>query len=385
MATLQELLAYNALQNKSRVNPLPGDVEDPNADMLQQMSGMASKNISRSIAEAPQPRQPEITQPQDQQTKIMQMLQAEQARRDAMVKPLMDQQKADVERQRDLLKNYLTTTTPKLDLSPLAALVDQSTGSKFAQSYKAPQSAEDFLNQVAKQQQGIGDSQSKLVSEQIKNMDNSISNKLYGAQLAGQGRDSRFKESILKDIGKDVSKFATDNNTKFQETSRSLNVLEDAMRSGNIKQIKATMANAVKAIGGESGATDESAVARSFLPTLESYLQEFSAKFDDNAKYDPATLQPYLEQIANTRQLHIEKFKNMLDTKDQTAKALLAVHGLEDNYPAISNVLSPARENVFKAQKGYTTGAKVPSITVEQYKKLSPAQQNYLKSKGLAP
>lgn len=55
---------------------------------------------------------------------------------------------------RENLKNLLGTEL-QYDLTPLASLVDQWTGSNFAQTYKAPESAKERRGELGKLQQGI--------------------------------------------------------------------------------------------------------------------------------------------------------------------------------------------------------------------------------------
>lgn len=217
----EQLLMQNALQNKTRINPLPGDVEP-----------MGNQVIARQIAESPQPEQPEITPPEvtskisPQELFLNQMAQ-EQRRKEALIQPLIKQQQQDVEAKRGALKSYLESTTPKLDLSPLAALVDSSTGSKFAGSYQAPQGVNELSDRVQKAQAGISDAQKGLTETQTKAANDSAMSKYLLGQQRLQHQDAQLDDKFAFRAHKGVVD-ALNNNKALANELGQLRTLDNA-------------------------------------------------------------------------------------------------------------------------------------------------------------
>lgn len=201
MPTLQELLGYSLvpqLQNKNRMNPLAVDTQ-------------GEEPVARAIAQAPQPSQPTIQPPQaapapriDPMQAILKDIQAAELKRQAAIAPLIEKQKQDNEMKRNTLKAYLEKTSPKLDLSPLAALVDSSTGSKFAGDYKSPVGPNDLIDNVTKQQAGISASDKDIAEAQAKNHSDALAGKILLAQArAGQQQgmlDDKFAFRAHKSV-----------------------------------------------------------------------------------------------------------------------------------------------------------------------------------------
>jgi hypothetical protein len=136
-----------------------------------------------------------------------------------------DQYRNLVKAQRDAVSAKLNERDEMsyLDLTPAMALVDQLTGSKFTQSYRAPKTADndvstlntlgkqlaDFendkeknrialLNALKEKQQGID----PLALEEIKQR-----NRLQLASLKSGGKPSKAQETVDREFGKEYQKF----------------------------------------------------------------------------------------------------------------------------------------------------------------------------------
>ena len=120
----------------------------------------------------------------------------EQAKRDAQndsvrrqIQEFINQQKGDISAQSELQKRY-AGIPQQLDLSPLAALTDAWSGSKFAQTYKAPESQQEKI----KAESAFQELQRKGRGDIVDALSKQLFNKGYLDQLrmnATQGRSDR--------------------------------------------------------------------------------------------------------------------------------------------------------------------------------------------------
>lgn len=207
MASLKELVdLYGPLglkENKSRVNPL--EIMPPEASIPSPQAPLENRNLAADAALSKVPvSQPEI-KPAQTETPMEQMIRAQneyKRQKLALLDPIIKRQEAAAEMQRNALDSYLRNTSAKLDISPLAALVDAQTGSKFSQSYKAPSNASDLSDKILKGEGAVGDSEQGIAATQLKAMGDQLGGKLAEAQLrqsATQGRSDRAYDLQIKD------------------------------------------------------------------------------------------------------------------------------------------------------------------------------------------
>lgn len=106
-------------------------------------------------------------------------------------------QKGGIVGQSDLAKAYAAGPA-QLDLSPLAALTDAWTGSKFAQSYGKPQSLQERIAGTSKLTESAQNERQKLIDNLTKLSQGNATNKLLG-QL--YGKESTQQMSAQKQAG----------------------------------------------------------------------------------------------------------------------------------------------------------------------------------------
>lgn len=169
------LWAKMLAKRKQQPVPPPG-ISGPNsAVMTQQPEPGADLSTSSQIASAQMPQGSPPQPPPPTKLSTQQALQKLISGDD--IAQRMGTEQGQVEEMKKQLTNYMKQ--PKqIDFSPLAALTDSWTGSKFAHSYKAPQSDADRAETMAKLQNIIAQRQGDLTKQQIA---------LLSAQVRGQG------------------------------------------------------------------------------------------------------------------------------------------------------------------------------------------------------
>lgn len=119
----------------------------------------------------------------------------------ALLKQLFSMQQKDVDDQKKVADDY-ANRAPKLNLAPLAALVDSWTGSNFAKSMPAPQTEDDRAMNLAKLRALASQGQQGLLKDQISLMnagnkdDTSMARIL--ATIANSGANGELKRMMFK-------------------------------------------------------------------------------------------------------------------------------------------------------------------------------------------
>lgn len=195
-----------------------------------------------------------------------------------------------------LMAKMFAENPGQLDLTPLAALVDSQTGSKFAASYKVPTGAADKQKEVLALQNALQKNRDALSDDHVN---------LLKSQLGGYSQNSL--EKTLLDIYQATNKppggqaaGGAQQNSFNREYRGKLNALQDAMKTrkeqfsnietalaqGSYADVTRTLAQFAHGIAGEKGVLTEGDISRTIPRSFRGDLSAFESYFNDHADTD---------------------------------------------------------------------------------------------------
>lgn len=186
----------------------------------------------------------------------------------------------------------------QMDLSGLMAFSDALTGSKLAQSYKPSTDRQDMDAMVQKLGDSVRKDRDGLGADHLQYLKDRQVMRMQKSSLDMQKQDRFMASQKLKMEDKmrgDLAKPADAYNT----AQASLGTLESAVQSGDLAQIRATMSQFARQIGGEKGALSEGDVSRAMADTLENRIAEMQRYFDMGGQVDPK-VQANLQQLISS-------------------------------------------------------------------------------------
>jgi hypothetical protein len=118
-----------------------------------------------------------------------------------------------------------------------------------------------------------------------------INNGQQAGKVKGQaGFDSGFRRE-LGDVGK-----------KVNGTMEGLNKVSQALASGEIQQIKASISTLGRSVNAEKGAMSDSDTRRNYMSTLDNEVATADAFFGGKTRITYSELQPYLKMVERARE-----------------------------------------------------------------------------------
>lgn len=199
-----------------------------------------------------------------------------QAFKDMMTKRDKDVQ--GLEGQLDEAKGKSFGGLENTDLTPLASLVDNWTGSNFTQSYKAPTAKAKNEAEIQRLQDAIRKERGALSDDQLQYLKDRAANS-NTRSLLESAKQQRFNDSqnlkMENTMRTDLEKVAKEH----QDTQGFLNMAEDALKRGNYKDVGMYIAAIARNVGDQKGALSDTDIAMTFpkdlatsVAGLESYL-----------------------------------------------------------------------------------------------------------------
>lgn len=357
MASLKELVdLYGPLglkENKARVNPL--EIMPPEASIPSPQAPLENRNLAADAALSKVPvSQPEIS-PEKTETPMEQMIRAQneyKRQKLALLDPIIKRQEAAAEMQRNALDSYLRNTSAKLDISPLAALVDAQTGSKFSQSYKAPSNASDLSDKILKGEGAVGDSEQGIAATQLKAMGDQLGGKLAEAQLRQSATQGRADTANLAKLATDTTKGINEFSKEYDDKLGQLNKLEEVYNSGDYRQIMSLAGQTAAFIGGNKGATSDADAARQTAESLGKIAAKIETWLGGNGEFPKEEMKSMVGLIQKSKKYNSEIFNNRFKTFEDGVKTrgeLLGAHGIA----AVSDQ-GPLGELLKKSKEGIT-------------------------------
>lgn len=285
LAITPQLQGRRFIDTPSRAGARPGDTKVNQLDLSQGMSTGKSRNSYMSGPEY------DILAQAAMSTEPNRALQAG-----------IDEQQGMYE---DVLRNM---PTGMVDLTPLMAMTDAMTGSKFAQSYKAPGDMYDnvkLLSGLQDRTQSSKERLAQLIMNETGGLKQGQDEQGYKSgieesQKAGfavpQPHAPRLGQSGLTPSGvANAEKWIIGENQKmlkdFSSDKSSLDNLNRALAGGNLEDVRRALAQAARVISGEKGVLTEGDLTRVLPKTLGMDMAQFQAYVTS----DPAvTLDPYM-------------------------------------------------------------------------------------------
>lgn len=229
--------------------------------------------------------------------------------------PEYQEQKAGLDQIRDLILSRAGSTQPQVDLSPLMALTDAWTGSKFSGSYKKPADQSAFLTeQLGKLQTGRKD-MAKGITDFIRASRAGVeTDKLLqtlGVVNLAQANDPKPKvnpisfQNSARVAEKDVitaSRKVRDKAEEFQKTYQGLDTL---LANPNVQNIGIAKTRIAKVLAGDVGNIAIQEAERVFPKTITEELARLEAFVSNNpGKPVPPSLVENLKKVVNTTKLN---------------------------------------------------------------------------------
>lgn len=264
--------------------------------------------------------------------------------------PAMQRVRADIDARKALGDQYQAMVGSRkagVDLSPLMALTDAWTGSKFAQSYKAPENPMDRFKDVLAYKDKISDDEQKFAdavnkgSQYLKSGSLTDMSKNGLLEMLGYGlknldpnaRKGRDRPAAIEEkwmIDK-ANKIHNDYQTDFEQISR----LKDNLARGDFQGLQISLGYASRQLGGQKGVLTDKDVAMTMPATIGGSLAKLEAYFTNNPN------------VALTPDL----IKGLNDLADIAAKRLSDKYQMEfgtfkksiagSSMGGLSNVLTP--------------------------------------------
>lgn len=207
------------------------------------------------------------------------------------------------------------------DLSPLAALVDQWTGSKLAQSYKAPEGYSsrakallDYADKSQDDQQKLAqtilsgvqylkagsyqDQQARALAEML---GYSNENPMPRAAGGGRGRAASIDEKWL--IGK-----ADKLHNTYQEDKSQLQSLDNSLQIGDLQGVQIALGYASRQLGGQKGVLTDKDIAMTLPRTIAQDYASLMAYLKNNPNQQlPAEVSSGLRKLVIIAQQRLDK------------------------------------------------------------------------------
>jgi len=245
-----------------------------------------------------------------------------------------------------------------VDLTPLMALTDAWTGSRFANSYKAPTGAADRSKQMLDFLDKTQDDKQKLAELILKapqllksgtamdQLTQALAEKqAYGIENRpppGSGRAPRsnsIDEKFL--IGK-----AEKLHSSFQEDKSQMNRLLDNLARGDIQGLTMSLGYVSRQLGGQKGVLTDRDIELTMPRTFGKTLAEAEAYFNNpGAKIDPAITKGLKELAAIAIKKSEQKYREQMGTFKNSVRnsSMAPLSGVLDPYEAsINSPMVPA-------------------------------------------
>ncbi len=308
------------------------------------------------------------------------------AKERAMQLASFEQQRQGLSDEMAMLKK-IAQTPDGLDLSPVAALVDQWTGSNFSKTYKKPDARarqiEDFgLNdKMLQRQQQLSSDQLGLYKAQLSGYQqdqlmktmltaNQVSNKPAGGNGRGEAQQAKFASDYRNAIGK--------MDADLTETKAQYRIIDDALNSGSYAHINITLGQLARRISSEKGVLRDSDIERtmprSFNGDTYKFLTYVSSLTPDTPV--PPEYTDSLKAIVNfAKKKDAEKFQSQLDSAEQRFRP--DQHWQEENQGVVTTAAA-------KRVKEFMPETKAEPTIDDMWKKIK-AERNGGASTPVAP
>ncbi len=262
---------------------------------------------------------------------------------------LMGQQQEGVEQQR-ALADEVASRPQQMDFSPMLGLVDQWTGSKFADNYKKPMTADEKAMLVSKLRGIASDDQAKVTDAQSKFMlgeDANLMKELVATLRKGGGSGDDIKIERLdwdkqKEITNDIQKISN----PFEKRVEELDQLGANLALNKYGALASSLSLFSRQISGEKGVLTEEDVKRSLPKNLGTDWARIVSYFNDaDAEISPEIAKGMRKLVRIARSKTYEKYKRLTTNQLQTyrntpsLRRLTQTGGLDSIYkPTIDSI-----------------------------------------------
>jgi len=268
--------------------------------------------------------------------------------------PAMQRVRADIDTRKALGDQYQGMIGAKkagVDLSPLMALSDAWTGSRFAQSYKAPMNPMDKYKDILAYKDKISDDEQKFAdainkgSQYLKAGSQTEQEKRaltelqkYGVNNPDPNKGRRDRPAALDE--KWMIDKANKMHNDYQEDFAQMGRLKDNLARGDLQGLQISLGYASRQLGGQKGVLTDRDVKMTMPATVGVTLAELEAYFTNNpnVKLTPEITRG-LSQLADIAIKNLnEKYKREFGTFKKSVSG--------SSMGGLANVLTPY-ENSF--------------------------------------
>ncbi len=235
------------------------------------------------------------------------------------------------------------------DLSPLAALVDQWTGSNLSRSYKRPMAAEERAKLLMDYGTKTEANRQKLLDEVMKaaqymksgTATNQLMSSLTGIQGAGYVQPKPTSSGSGARMDWNIVQAGDKINKDFLAANSTLDQLQTAIQGGKLADVQQALSLAARAISGEKGVLTDQDIGRVLPQTIGMTADKFQAWLTNNpgVVMNPKILQTLRDQIPVIRARLQATKQAQLGTIQQAMK----------NSPELAgkaNLLDPTRSTI---------------------------------------
>lgn len=218
----------------------------------------------------------------------------------------------------------------QVDLSPLLALSDAWTGSKLAQSYKKPLTADERAAKAAEIQNMISKNKLGLTKEYADLLDKQASGQqnLRIAEFLGrQGRhetkiENEVAENISKKVHKDIMGQGKAGNENFENVENMMAGMEQAFQEGTLLSVSTALSTFARFVATEKGVLTDTDIKRIVPATLDKVLVDIQAWANSNPG-EPIPrnlLDPYIKIINRVKKNIVQNKTRQLDNAEAAYK-----------------------------------------------------------------
>lgn len=294
----------------------------------------------------------------------------------ALLKQLFGMQQKDVDDQKKVADDY-ANRAPKLNMAPLAALVDSWTGSNFAKSMPAPQTEDERAMNLAKLRSLASQGQQGLLKDQISlmnagNKDDTSMAKILG-MMANSGANGElkrmmFKNKMTQDFGNALNSYKQSRNqigviAGTEVRASRLATLLDRYNNGDkltpiemrevstglaglVSNQNITPVEQVNALSPKAGNMTLAQLEQFFTNTPEeANLGGFAKRFAGTAKREAETADMQLKDI---RRRGLGQHKMLYDTDMPLVLSMAKDWGLSPE--EVADAFSPVQEKIKKEE-----------------------------------
>lgn len=236
-------------------------------------------------------------------------------------------------------QGILSSLPVQTNLKPLLSLVDSWTGSKLANGYKEPESAEDRAKMLMTYGENAKKEKEDLLNRTLQLAQymksgttmNQLQNSLGMSALVGNFRPPSFNPSTNDWHAVDhVTKLTTD----YQNNDNSLNALGSALQAGDLQRIQGSLALAARALNGDTARITNKHLDLVLPPTVGRDAASVFAYISNNpnVKLDPQIVQGLKQELGAARQRLYQHYQAELGS-------LKTAVGASPNLGSASNII----------------------------------------------